>query len=186
MTGALALRVVGAALCTVAGALIYLEAGAAAPPLTMPHPRAVASSPAMPPGPAPSERSMRLLFGGGAGPTAVGGVVHGVRRAQVVAIDVPDEAIVEEGDGVRVDFQAPPGALVGLGIVAPRSPFHWDFTLDGSPWPADAFFAGPYGLPAPDLLHGMGASCAHGFASGSGTPYLSADRVGAFVVCHAE
>jgi hypothetical protein len=177
----LVLRLLGMAVCVVAAALIYLEAGAANEPLVMPKPADHASP--SPPAPRKGVHLIRFLFGGGGKEHHVEGVVHGITLDQATELGIPGGSLAVEGDGVRFAFQSPPAALIGFGVVLMPGPLRWELTLDGSPWPRDLVFAGPYGLVAPDLVNGMGASCARGFAMGGGTPYFSAKQVGAFVIC---
>jgi hypothetical protein len=174
-------RILGLAACVVAAVLIYLEGGAAEAPLVVPRVGDVAAAP--PPPPSKPLRAVRFFFGGGGAEHRVAGVLHGAGLDQAVALGVPRSSLVATDDGLSFAFGAPAADLVGFAVVMPPGPLRWEWTLDGAPWPREDVFAGPYGLRAPDLANGIGASCAHGFAVGAGTPYFSAHQVGAFVIC---
>ncbi|MGO8994523.1 MAG: hypothetical protein ACLQVI_14485 [Polyangiaceae bacterium] len=179
-------RALGVAVCAVAATLIYLEAGAADPPLVMPKAERVAPPPP-PPTPRAGLRATRFFFGGGPRDSRVEGVLRGVSLDRTIPLGIPRGALTADGPDIRFAFVAPHGDLIGFAIVAPPAALRWEWMLDGAPWPAEAVFAGPYGLPAPELVNGMGASCAHGFGLGAGThagtPYFSAAKAGAFVIC---
>ncbi len=178
---ALLARIVGATICIVGGALIYLEGGAAETPPAIPRTHDVAPTASAPP--ALGMRAVRFFFGGGGSARSVAGVIHGVTLDHVIALGIPRSDLAASDDGVRFAFRSPPADLIGFAVVLPRGPLRWDLTLDGAPWPTDSVFAGPYGLSAPDLVSGIDASCAHDFASGAGTPFFSKDQVGVFVIC---
>jgi hypothetical protein len=179
--GELLWKLLGLTVCLVAIALIILEGGALEETLVVPRTseRVEATAPKEPRG----LRAIRFFFGGGGAEHRIAGTLHGVALEQVIALGIPPGSLVATEDGFRFAFPSPAADLIGFAVVTPPRALHWEWSLDGSPWPADAVFAGPYGLRASDLLNGIGVSCAEGFASGAGTPFFSAHQVGAFVIC---
>jgi arylsulfatase A-like enzyme len=83
------------------------------------------------------------------GTITVGDGKHGA-SAFVEGVGVPREGI--RVDGPRVDFalDTAEASLVGFDLrVDPAgAPMAWQLFLDDAPWPADATFTGPFGLPA--------------------------------------
>jgi arylsulfatase A-like enzyme len=61
--------------------------------------------------------------------------------------------------GARVDFAfvTPPDGLLGFDvrIDPPGAPIVWQLFLDGAPWPDNATFVGPFGLPAVAARRGI-------------------------------
>jgi hypothetical protein len=174
-------RILGLAVCVVAAALIYLEGGAAEEAPVVP--RSAAAERTAPAPPSHGLRAVRFFFGGGGAERHVAGTIHGVAPDHVIALGIPRSSLAASEDGIQFAFVSPAADLVGFAVVIPPGPLRWEWTLDGRPWPPGAVFAGPYGLGAPDLVSGIGASCADGFATGAGTPFFSANNVGAYVLC---
>ena len=170
------LRLLGLTLCIVSVAVVALENDRSLPPLLVepPHPAAVSEA---------SPRVVRVFFGGGDSSHKIDGVLRGVTLEQLQPLGVAPESFVVDGADIRFSFSAPGNDLVGFALAVPTGPVHWTLQLDGGAFPGEALFAGPFGLPAPELSGGVGASCLHGFAIGSGTPYFSHTTVGAFVIC---
>ena len=81
---------------------------------------------------------------------------HGA-SVSVEAVGVPREALRVDGPLVDVALDTAAEGLVGfdLRVDPPGAPVSWKLFLDDAPWPDQATFAGPFGLPAVAALAGI-------------------------------
>jgi hypothetical protein len=184
----LLLGVVGLAACASSAALVYLEGDAAKAPTRLPA--AEDRGTVFPAGlaggiyPTSQERVLHIRFASGGKGAHVTGVIHGVSPRQTRLVEVTAGDVTAEEEGLRLAFDIRADKVAGFDFKVPLSPLRWDLFEDGKPWPADEVHAGPFGLRAPDLVSGVDATCADGFAEGVGLPFISATHdVGLFVSC---
>ncbi|MBX3217355.1 MAG: sulfatase-like hydrolase/transferase [Labilithrix sp.] len=139
-------------------------------------------------GPAPS--TLRLRFAGGAssrrisGTIAIGDDTTKPKSVDVQPVELGRDAFRVEGRKIDVAFRTSPSAPVGFDLVVdpPSAPVRWELWLDDRPWPADAVFGGPFGLPAPLLSAGVATDEARFAARAVGLPVIAPrSDVGIFV-----
>jgi arylsulfatase A-like enzyme len=89
-----------------------------------------------------------------------------------------------EGRGLDLALTTTPSGLVGLDLeIRPAScALRWEIRVDDQPMTAEQLFAGPYGLVAPQLLHGLLDPEGRLAATSEGTPLIDPRTdVGVFV-----
>ncbi|MBX3263658.1 MAG: sulfatase-like hydrolase/transferase [Labilithrix sp.] len=133
---------------------------------------------------------LRLRFSGGAssrrvsGTIAIGDGTTKPKSVDVLPVELGRDAFrVEEGK-VDVALRTSPSAPVGFDLVIdpPSAPVGWELWLDDEPWPVDAVFGGPFGLPAPILRSGVTTDEARFIARAPSPPTIDPRRdVGVFV-----
>jgi hypothetical protein len=188
----LMLGVVGLAVCVSSAALLYLEGDAAKAPTRLPAladqeaktERTAGLAGGMPPTPRGTERILHIRFTSGGKVAHVTGIIHGVLPRQTRLVELTPADATPEEEGLRLAFDMGGDKVLGFDFKVPLSPLRWDLSKDGQPWPAEEVHAGPFGLRAPDLVGGVDATCADGFAEGAGLPFISATHdLGLFVSC---
>jgi hypothetical protein len=117
------------------------------------------------------------------GSLTVGDGKHGA-SVFVEAVGAPREAL--RVDGPRVDFALNTAAegLVGfdLRVDPPGAPVAWKLFLDDAPWPDQATFAGPSGLPAVACRTGIASDEARAEVYSAALPIVDPSRdLGVFV-----
>jgi arylsulfatase A-like enzyme len=122
---------------------------------------AATASPA--PGSPGGPRAVHLRFVGAgrarrvAGTITVGDARVRPRSVVVLPVGLGRDAWRTAGDRTEVAFTTREDAAVGFDLLVdpPATPVAWELYLDDQAWPADAVFAGPYGLRAPALRDGL-------------------------------
>ncbi len=127
---------------------------------------------------------VHVRFGGGRKGHRVKGVIHAVRPDQVRLVGLPGDALRSDRGDLVLDANVPAGAVLGVDLDGRTLPLHWEFLRDDAPWPEARVYAGPFGLVASDVRDGVSESCADGFASGRGVPFVVGSKeAGLFVSC---
>jgi len=140
--------------------------------------------------------TVHLRFSGGGRVHRVTGALtvgDGKRAATVTAqpAGIPREAVRVAPPGpddarVRVDFAftTVPDAVVGLDLRVdpPGAPVAWRLFLDDRPWPEQAVFTGPFGLPAVAAKTGLAGDEARAEVYAPSLPFVDPARdLGMFV-----
>ena len=94
------------------------------------------------------------------------------------------EALRLDGPRLEIALTTAADAVVGfdLRVDPASSPLSWELTLDEAPWPAQATFAGPFGLPAIAANAGIASDEARAEVYSVALPFVDPERdTGMFV-----
>ena len=99
-------------------------------------------------------------------------------------VGIPREALHTDGPTLTFALSTSPDALVGLDLRTdpPGAPVGWKLYLDDAPWPPQATFAGPFGLPAVAAQDGIAGDEARAEVYAAALPVIDPARdLGLFV-----
>ncbi|MBX3187455.1 MAG: hypothetical protein KF819_10590 [Labilithrix sp.] len=119
-----------------------------------------------------------------AGWITVGDATTQARSMSVEPVEIARDAFKIGAGKIDLAFVTSASAAVGIDLVVdpPGAPVTWDFYLDDQPWPGDAVFGGPFGLPAPVLRRGLTTDESRLAARATLLPLIDAGReLGLFV-----
>ncbi len=134
--------------------------------------------------------TLHLRFVGGPSSRRVSGAIHigdpktRPRSFDVRPIHLGRDAFREDGERVDIALRTSPSTPVGFDVVVdpPSTPVSWELWLDDKPWPEQAVFGGPFGLPAPMLHSGVANDGARLAAQSNVLPTIDPSRdIGLFV-----
>jgi arylsulfatase A-like enzyme len=128
--------------------------------------------------------TVRLRFAGAGQVHQVSGILTTTARLGLKAIGLREQAVRQVPGGYTFEFATEPGRVVGVDLkVDPaQADLTWQLELDHHPWPAEAVFAGSFGLLAPELVQGLVGESARLQAAAELEPLLSArEELGVFV-----
>ena len=117
------------------------------------------------------------------GELRVGDEGHGATFA-FDPVGLPREAFHSDGPTLTFALSTSPEALVGVDLRTdpPGAAVGWKLYLDDAPWPPQATFAGPFGLPAVAALGGIAGDEARAEVYAAALPVVDpAHDLGLFV-----
>jgi arylsulfatase A-like enzyme len=167
----------------------FVVAGTAAslagPKSVVPVPRARTATVAQPVDTGPPR--LRLRFSGAGAAHRVSGRITFAPGTKLVweTAGVARQSVVQDGASLDLALTTSPDGPVGLDVTPtpPSASVHWDLYLDDRPWPAQAVFAGPYGLFDARVASGLENEEAREIAFAHALPTIDPSRdLGLFVV----
>jgi arylsulfatase A-like enzyme len=105
-------------------------------------------------------------------------------KFETTPFGIPPELVRALPDGIGLEFDIPPDAVVGLDLVTrpADADLSFDLRLDGKALPKQDVYAGTLGLAAPELVAGLRGDTGRRLAAAEGVPFIDPDHdLGLFI-----